>query len=111
MIETLQNNLELFVGVFTLIGVPTFIYIMTALVKDKLPMYTPHIAILMGMVTGFLLGIPLFGFGALATPMTIIQGAILGAAAVGFHQAGNKPEVDEKVIHSEVEELLAKLEL
>lgn len=96
-ITTLQGTLELFFAVFQMVGASVFIYLMVALIKDKLPMYTPHVAIAMGSVLGLIIMIALNGFDLLSIVAGVIHGALLGSAAIGFHVAGNKPKPEEKV--------------
>lgn len=108
MIETLQTNIELIIAVLGYMSVPAFILLVTSLIKDKVPMYTPYVAVLLGMLFGFIVGSALFGFGTLITLASIIQGALLGGTAVGIHQTTNKPK-DDSEIADEIKSLLEQI--
>lgn len=104
ILETLQNNLELFLAVVSNVGVVAFIYVLVSAfktsIKKYMDVYTPVIAIVLGMFFGVYIMTALFGFDWILTLMGAIQGALLGASAVGLHQLGNQPEPKSETVES-----------
>lgn len=84
MIETLTTNVELIQQALTVLSVPAFILVITSLLKNNVAMYTPYIAVAIGVILGIILAIHFAGFGLIEIIAGIIFGAIQGAGAVGL---------------------------
>jgi len=116
MIETLQQNLEVFLNVIATTGVVAFVYLMVSVLKPvfkkHVDIYTPFIAIILGMILGVYIMTALYGFDWILTLMGLIQGAILGASAVGLHQVASSPreevisKADTIEVPAEIKDLL-----
>jgi len=98
MIETLQIDVTLLSGLLQVMGASVFILLLTSLIKDKIPMYTPHIAIGMGSILGLILMIIVAGFDGISILAGVMLGANFGAAAVGYHQAVKQVETKQEEV-------------
>lgn len=82
--DTLANNVELIQSVLSVLSVPAFILVITALIKNKMATYTPYIAVGIGVIVGIIAAITFVGFNLITVIAGIIYGSITGASAVGI---------------------------
>ena len=84
MIETLTQNIDLIQTGLSVLSVPAFILVVTSLFKKKVGMYTPFIAVAIGVIIGILIALYFVGIDFIAIIAGIIFGTITGASAVGI---------------------------
>lgn len=93
MIETLTQNIETVQTVLGALSVPAFVMVVTSLLKKNLEVYTPYIAVAIGVTIGLITTFSFIGFSVMSALVGIIFGAITGASAVGIKViADGKPE-------------------
>lgn len=94
ILQQLTTDLETFAQISALMGLPTFILLAVGLskakIKTKLNLSTPYIAVLIGSVLGLFTMIWVSGLSLISIFVGIINGATMGAAAVGYHVAVTK---------------------
>lgn len=95
MIETLTQNVDQLNAILTVIAVPSFIMVVTSLLKNKLSTYTPYIAVTIGIAIGLTVSLTFFGLDVMTVLIGIIFGSITGASAVGIKVIadGEKPKL------------------
>jgi len=83
MIETLTQNIELIQAGLSALSIPAFILVVTSLLK-KVEMYTPYIAVAIGITLGLIVAIQFVGISIMSIISGVIYGTIAGASAVGI---------------------------
>lgn len=106
-ITTITNNIEFIIAFIAVMSVPAFIMVVTSLIKQKTEVYTPFVAVAIGIVFGLMaswlaMSLVTEPLGTASTIVLfvagIVQGAISGAAAVGIKVvADGKAEEEDYV--------------
>lgn len=96
MIENLSQNIELIQAGLSALSIPAFVMVITSLIKDKSSVYTPYIAVGIGVVIGLIVAMQFVGVTVMAITAGVIFGAIAGASAVGIKVvADGEPDKEE----------------
>ena len=96
MIETLNITVENIQAILGILSVPAFVMVVTALLKNRLSVYTPYIAVTIGVIIGVIATVVIGGANILGIIAGIIYGALSGASAVGIKViADGEPDMEE----------------
>lgn len=108
MIETLTQNIHTIQAGLSALSIPAFIMVITSLIKNKTTVYTPYIAVGIGVIIGIIVSVTFVGLSVMTIVAGIIFGAITGASSVGIKViADGKPE-DDTLSDNELLEIAEK---